>query len=127
MTLCSGSALLIDCRDDTVSPIGLPEGTVVHAVPSGVTRRLAGSAYAERRAACEAAERIVGPLRDAALVDLAAIDDATMRARARHVVTEIARVRDAAAAAGAGDAATLGRLMNESHASLADDFEITSD
>jgi galactokinase len=120
-----GSALLIDCRDNSTAPVALPPGTVAYAVHSGVARRLAGSAYAERRASCEAAEKIVGPLRDANLDDLAAIDDRTMRARARHVITENARVRSAAAAAEAGDAATFGRLMDESHASLRDDFAVS--
>ena len=120
-----GAALLIDCRDDTTTPVALPEGTVVHAVHSGVARRLAGSAYADRRASCEAAEQLVGPLRDASLADLATIDDPVVRARARHVVSENARVAAAVDAATAGDAGELGRLMDESHRSLRDDFDVS--
>jgi galactokinase len=121
-----GRALLIDCLDDSVTPVALPAGTVVHAVHSGVPRRLADSAYAERRAACEAAERVVGPLRRADLGALTAIDDPTVRARARHVVTENARVLAAADAAAGDDPESFGRLMDESHASLRDDFEVST-
>lgn len=118
-------ALLIDCRDDTVTPVALPDGVVAHAVPSGITRRLAGSAYAERRTACEEAEAIIGPLRDADASDLATITDPVMRARARHVITEIERVEAAVGAAAAGDATAIGALMNESHESLRLDFEVS--
>lgn len=124
-TAQAGAALLIDCRTETAEPVRLPEGTAVHAVHCGVTRRLVGSPYAERRAACEAAEEIVGPLRDATPADLARLDDEGLARRARHVVSEIGRVADAADAARAGDAAGLGRLMNESHRSLRDDFEVS--
>ncbi len=120
-----GAALRIDCRDDTYSPVALPQGTAVHAVHCGVSRRLVGSEYAERRAACEAAEAIVGPLRDASLADLAALDDAALRARARHVVTEIERVEEAVDACLGGESAALGSLMVASHASLRDDFAVS--
>ena len=116
------AALLIDCRDHSVEAVALPRGSAVHAVPSGVTRRLEGSEYGRRRAACEAAETIIGSLRDASVRDLSAIDDGMVRARARHVITEIARVQQAARA---DDAAELGRLMNASHASLRDDFAVS--
>jgi galactokinase len=128
LTICAasaGAALRIDCRDETYGPVRLPDQTVVHAVHSGVTRRLAGSEYAERRDACEAAQAIVGPLRDVSIGDTAAIDDPVLRARARHVVSEIARVEAAIEAADQNDAATFGALMVESHESLRDDFEVS--
>ena len=121
----AGSASLIDCRTDTVTPVALPDGVAVHAVHSGVARRLAGSEYADRRAACEAAESLIGPLRDADLDDVARLDDPVLRARARHVVNENARVAAAAEAAAAGDPTEFGRLMDESHASLRDDFDVS--
>jgi galactokinase len=120
-----GSALLIDCFDDTIRPVALPEGTAVHAVHSGVQRRLADSAYARRRAECERAEESIGPLRLARPGDEQAIADETVRRRARHVITEIARVGGAAEAAASNDAAGFGRLMTESHRSLRDDFAVS--
>jgi len=120
----AGSALLIDCRHETVGPVALPAGTAVHAIHCGVSRRLTASEYADRRADCEAAERTIGPLRDATIDRLGELDGVERR-RARHVITEIGRVRLAVDAATAGDAATLGRLMNESHVSLRDDFEVS--
>ncbi len=121
-----GAALLIDCRDLTVEAVPLPDGVVVHAVPSGTTRRLAGSAYADRRAACEAAEREIGPLRDADEAAVATLADPVLRRRARHVVGEIARVDAAACALRAGDVAAVGALMDDSHRSLRDDFEVST-
>jgi galactokinase len=117
----AGCALLIDCRTLEVSPVPLGEVDLV-VVDSGLPRRLAHSAYAERRAHCEAvAARLgVAALRDAALRQVE--DDP----RARHVVTENARVLAAADALAAGDAARVGRLMLESHASLRDDYEVST-
>ena len=82
-----GHALLIDCQSLTVTPVPLPADAEVVAVHSGVARRLAGSAYAERRAACEAAEAIIGPLRDATVDQLDALGDERLVRAARHVVT----------------------------------------
>jgi galactokinase len=89
---------------------------------SGAPRRLAGSAYAERRSACEAA---------AARIDVPALRDATPEQvandpRARHVVSENERVLAAADALAGGDVAALGRLMLESHASLRDDYDVST-
>lgn len=120
-----GHALRIDCRVDEVSPVPLPSGVAVHAIHSGVARRLEGSPYADRRRSCEAAEAEIGPLRDASLHAVDRIGDATIRSRARHVVSEIARVDAAVAAARADDAVTFGELMNASHVSLRDDFEVS--
>ena len=122
----AGHALLIDCTTEVVTPVRLPEGVEVVAVHSGEPRRLAGSAYALRRSACEKAAAVVGPLRDASLGDLGAIEDEVVRRRARHVVTENARVLAAAGALGTGDVGSVGRLMIESHASLRDDFEVST-
>jgi galactokinase len=120
-----GAALAIDCRDETFRSVPLPEASTVFAVHCGVSRRLIGSAYAERRASCEIAESQIGALRDSSLRDVARLKDPTIRARARHVVTEIGRVEAAIEACENGDSEALGRLMVESHQSLRDDFEVS--
>ncbi len=121
-----GHALLIDCHSLELTPIPVPPRVAITVVHSGQERELAGSAYGERRAQCEAAEEVVGPLRTATLDDVARIDDPVVRRRARHVVSENGRVRRAAAALRAGDVAALGDAMAASHASLRDDFEVST-
>ena len=123
-----GHALRIDCRSLAVCPVALPEDMAILIVHSGVARGLVEGAYNARRAQCEAAARAIGvsALRDADLATLAGagLDPLTL-ARARHVVTENARVLAAAEALAAGDLAAMGTLMAESHASMRDDFQIT--
>ena len=121
-----GAALLIDCSSLDLTPVALPGDVEVVVVHSGQSRTLAGSGYAERRAQCEAAEALIGPLRTATLEAAEAIEDPVLRRRARHVVTENARVRAVAAALPAGDLAAVGEAMAESHASLRDDFEVST-
>jgi galactokinase len=115
-------ALLLDCRSLEITPVRLPPDVGVLVVHSGTERQLAGSAYAERRAACEAAAARLGiaSLRDALPEQVA--DDPV----ARHVVRENARVLAFVDALRAGDAANAGRLMSESHASLRDDFAVST-
>jgi galactokinase len=123
----TGHALLIDCHALAIEPVPLPEAVEVRVVHSGESRRLAGSAYGERRAALQAAEEVVGPLRRIAdPVQLDRLDDPVLVRRARHVVTENARVRTVAAALRAGDLVTAGGAMAASHASLRDDFEVST-
>lgn len=121
-----GHALLIDCTTLAVEPVALPEGLEVVAVHCGEPRALAGSAYAERRAACDRAQAEVGPLRSASVADVERLDDDEARRRARHVVTEQARVGDAVAALRGDDRAALGALLAESHRSLRDDFGVST-
>ena len=121
-----GHALLLDCASLDVSPVALPEDIEIVALHSGRARGLAGSAYAARRAECEAAAAAVGPLREAALVDVESVRDPVLRRRARHVVTENARVQEAAQAMAAGDLTAAGAAMAASHRSLADDFEVST-
>jgi len=118
----AGHAVLIDCRDLSLDPIPLPDDLAIVVVHSGMARTLAGSQYAERRAACErvAARLGVKALRDATAEQVA--EDP----RARHVVSENARVLAAARALADGDTETLGRLLRESHASLRDDYEVST-
>jgi galactokinase len=95
----------------------------VLVIDSGVTRSLAGSRYNERRAECEEAARRLGlpSLRD--VDDAAAVEQLAepWRRRARHVVMENERVREALGA----DAQEFGRLMSASHQSLRDDYEVS--
>ncbi len=121
-----GKALLIDCGSLEVTQRSLPPAAEVVVVDSGQDRDLVDSGYAARRAQCEAAEELIGPLREARLGDLDVIEDPISRARARHVVTENARVLAFADALEAGALADAGRLMVESHRSLADDFEVST-
>ncbi len=116
-----GHALLLDCRTLEVRPVPLPEAVAVVVIHSGVERTLAGTAYSERRRACEeAAARLgVSALRDATPTQVA--DDPI----ARHVVSENARVLAAVEALTAGDLATVGRLLLASHASLRDDYRVS--
>jgi len=123
----SGHALLIDCHALTVEPVALPADVEVRVVHSGEQRTLAGSAYGERRAEVEAAEAVLGPLRlvtEPSAVDV--VDDPVLRRRARHVVSENARVRSMVAALRVGDMAEAGRAMAASHASLRDDFQVST-
>ncbi|HYI62940.1 MAG TPA: galactokinase [Acidimicrobiales bacterium] len=122
----AGHALLIDCHSLDVVPVPLPARAEVVVVDSGQARALAGSAYAERAAQCRAAEAAIGPLRRAAPGAEAAIADPVVRARARHVLTENTRVRATAEALAAGDLALVGAAMAESHASLRDDFGVST-
>ena len=117
-------ALLLDCTTNTVVPIPLPppdEAEIV--VIAGPARELAGTGYADRVDACRRVEEAIGPLRTASLDTVERIADLTLRRRARHVVSENARVRTLAMALAAGRLADAGRIMDASHASLRDDFE----
>lgn len=122
----AGHALLVDFTDGAVTPVEVPDGLEVVVVHSGQQRRLAGSAYAERRAACEAASARLGPLRAAALDDLAELRDPVLARRARHVITENARVLDFVEALRCHDRRRLGDVLAASHASLRDDFEVST-
>jgi galactokinase len=124
----AGNALLIDCREETFQVVPLPKSHRVVVLDTGKRRSLAESAYNEREAQCAAAARAYGvqTLRDAQLAQLtrAGIDEVTVR-RARHVITENARSLAAAEAMRSGDVALFGELMNASHESLRDDFEVS--
>jgi galactokinase len=121
----AGHALRIDCHAGSVDPIPLPDGLEVVVAHSGVRRALEHTPYAERVAELRAAEEVVGPLRLAGPDDLATLGDPLLRRRARHVVTENARVEAMVAALVAGDLPAVGRLLRESHASLRDDLEVS--
>ena len=115
--------LLLDTRSLDRRVLPLPAGAEVLVVDSGVPRTLAGSGYNTRREEVEEAARLLGvpELRD--VQDVTAVEELPppLRARARHVVTENARVLQAVEA----DAAGFGALMNASHLSLGDDYEVS--
>ncbi len=121
-----GHALLMDFTSLEVVPVPMPAGVDVVVAHSGEARALAGSAYAERRAQCEAAAEIIGPLREASEFHLARLEDPLLLRRARHVVTENRRVLEFADCLWMGDLAGAGRLMAASHQSLASDFEVST-
>lgn len=121
----AGHAMLIDFADLTHTPVTIPEDLDIVVVHSGQERQLVDSKYAERRASCELAAQRIGPLPGAALDDLSDLDPSLAK-RARHVMSECARVRDAADALRRNDPISVGRLMTESHASLRDDFEVST-
>jgi galactokinase len=126
----AGHALLIDCRSLATRAVPLPAGTALLIAHSRVRRGLVDSAYNERRQQCEEAARTLGV---AALRDVTAEQleqgrsqlSALVFRRARHVVSENARVLAAAQALQRGDMVQLSRLMAASHESMRQDFEIT--
>ena len=128
-------ALLLDCRTLDVKPVPLPENLATVVADTGVRRRLAASEYNVRRAQCEQAVQIldrylpnVSALRDVnpdELADLRARLPDIIYRRARHVVTDNARVLQAAEALRQGDVETVGELMKACHISLRDDYEVS--
>jgi galactokinase len=126
-----GHALLIDCRTLTVDPVPLPPDVAVVVLDTGTRRAVGASAYEERRRQCaEAAQRLgAAALRDVTTDDLAergAALEPVLLKRARHVVSENERTLRAAEALRRGQPAEVGALMNASHVSMRDDFEIST-
>ncbi len=125
--------ILLDCRSTEVQLVPLAgDGVSVLITNTNVKHELTGGEYAERRQQCEAAAAYfdVASLRDCTPAQIAAAPsnlDSVLRRRARHVVSEIARTVEAAAAIRAGDWTRMGQLMCASHASLRDDYEVSCD
>jgi galactokinase len=127
----AGHAILIDCRDLTRSATPLPPGVQVVVLDTGTRRRLTESSYNQRRAECETAAGAFGieSLRDLTAADLNDPPSGlcmTVLDRARHVVEENQRTLAAAEAMKIGDGSLLGSLMNQSHESLRDLYEVSS-
>jgi galactokinase len=131
----SAHALILDCRSLAYEALPIPDDVRLVISNSMVRHELAGGEYNRRRADCEAGVKIlqkqlpnVRALRDVALTDLERykneLPDRVYR-RCRHIITENARVLEAAEALKAGNLARFGRLMNESHRSLRDDYEVS--
>jgi galactokinase len=116
--------LFIDARSLEHRLIELPAGTELIVIDSGMPRTLAASKYNERRSECEEASRKLGvkALRDVTDPQLVEQLPEPLRRRARHVVLEDLRVLEAAKGV---SAERFGELMNASHASLRDDYEVS--
>jgi galactokinase len=122
-------ALFLDTRTLSFERVRLPRDLDLVVINSGVAHRHAGGDYITRRHECERAAELLGvrQLRDLALDDLprlTSLPDPLGR-RARHVVTEDARVLEAVEAMREGDAARLGQLFYASHASMRDDYAVS--
>jgi galactokinase len=125
-----GEALALDTSTLACERVAIPAGWRFAVIHSGETRALNDGRYALRRLECERAARAVGAealcradaRQEAAIEALAP----PLRGRARHALSEHRRTVAAVAALRAGNAAGFGRLMDESHASMRDDFEVTT-
>jgi galactokinase len=130
-------ALLIDCRSLDYELIPMPQEAALVIGNTKASRSLASSAYNERRSECEQGVALlqqvlpdIRALRDvssAQLEEHKALLPPVVYRRCRHVITENERVLQTVAALRAGDLATVGQLMNASHDSLRDDYEVSSE
>jgi galactokinase len=126
-------AVFLDCRtlDAKATPLSLKEnGLEIVVMDTRVAHRLTDGGYATRRQSCEEAAEIMGvtSLRDVTVESLEAsrnlLEDVVYR-RARHVVTENERVKKTVELLSSSGPKSIGQLMNESHASMRDDFQIS--
>lgn len=132
----AGCALLLDCRDLHIDAYEMPRATAIVAMDSGARRRLTDSAYNERRAACERAVSAIAhvqpgvtALRDVSprlLEECRRLLDAESYRRARHVVHESPRPAALLRALSASDFEGSGAILDDSHASLRDLYEVSS-
>ncbi|MGH2490214.1 MAG: galactokinase [Candidatus Limnocylindria bacterium] len=127
----TGEALLIDMRKAQIERVPIPGSVEIVVIDSGIAHDNAKQgAYNERRAQCDEAARRLGisALRDATLGDVERLapQNATLARRVRHVVSENERVRAFAAALRAGDLPRCGALVDASHASLREDFDVST-
>ncbi|MEF3365867.1 galactokinase [Methylocystis sp. 9N] len=131
----AGSALLLDCRSLEAKPVAIDPSARLVVCDTMIRHRLVADEYNERRDECERAVALlssgidgVSALRDVSIEALMRhaedLPEVIFR-RARHVVSENARTLRAAAALESGDLATCGRMMDLSHASLRDDYEVS--
>jgi len=130
-----GHALLLDCRDGSVDQVPFDlsaDGLSLLVMNTRAEHALVDGQYARRRRSCEEAAQLLGlmSLREVAFGDLATsldrLPDQQMRARTRHIVTEIERVRQTAGLLRDGRLRDVGAVFNASHASMRNDFEISS-
>ena len=129
----AGHALFLDCRDQSIRLVPFDAdgaGLVMLVIDTKVSHSHAGGGYASRRASCELGAEVLGvkALRDVGLDDLdgaaGRLDPVTFR-RVRHVVTENERVLLAVGLLDSSGPEAMGPLLDASHASMRDDFEIS--
>jgi galactokinase len=131
----SGHAMMLDCRSLDFDHVAIPAELRFLVVHSGVSHRVSTGSYNFRREECEEAVRLLAQsipgiscLRDVSQDQLESrrkLLDSTLYQRCRHVVTENRRVGEAVTALGNTDLQQLGSLVNQSHNSLRDDFEVS--
>jgi galactokinase len=129
----NGFALLLDCRD--LSTRNIPFDVASHGlelliIDTQAHHALTDGGYAERRASCEsvAAKLHVKSMRELTIAQLDSSRDQlseTQYIRARHAITEMKRVLDCVEALSSGDFVNVGQLMNQSHLSLRDDYNVS--
>ncbi|HEY3842810.1 MAG TPA: galactokinase family protein [Acidimicrobiales bacterium] len=121
-----GHALHIDFSTLEQRQVAIPPAAAFVIVHSGTTRTLGGSPYATRRAECELAANHIGrPLGRCDLGDLSALAEPVLRRRARHVITECARVREVERLLARGNLAGVGAVLTDGHRSLAEDYRVS--
>jgi galactokinase len=129
-----GQALMLDCRSLEFCAVPLPASVRLVICNTMVKHELASSEYNQRRAECETGVELlrrsmptVRALRDVSMNQLSITNSLppVIASRCRHVVSENARVREAAAALESGDLGRFGRLLAASHASLRDDYKVS--
>ena len=124
------NALLIDCKDLTISQVKLPESAAIVVMDTGTRRELVDSEFANRRQTCETVARAleVPSLRYATHSGLTQLDSsyAPHLKRARHVISENIRTKKAVEAITTQNITELGELMTESHQSLQFEYEVSS-
>jgi len=127
----AGHALFIDCRNLEMKPVKLPEGIRVMILDTMTRRGLVDSLYNERHSQCLQAAEILGKsiLREVSLTELQAQSSKLsplLYRRAGHVISENQRVKHAVGAMRSNDLKLLGQLMQQSHVSLRDNFEVSN-
>ncbi len=123
------SALFIDTRSGACEAVPIPGQVELLVIDSGIVHEHAGGEYRIRRAECEAAARTLGvpALRDASGERLSSVPlPAPLDRRARHVVTENERVLEMRLALLRGNIPAAGALMNASHRSMSEDFDVST-
>jgi galactokinase len=122
-------ALFLDARSRQYERVVLPSAAAIGVIDSGIAHDHATGQYRVRRRECEEAAALlgVGSLREVSVADLPRVEalPEPLNRRARHVITENARVLRAVEAFRADDVIGAGRLFRESHASMRDDFAVS--
>ncbi len=122
-------ALFLDTRDLSWQLVRIPSTAELAVINSGIRHDIAAGSYRTRREECDAAAQALGvtDLRDQSDLQMRRVEalPEPLRRRARHVVSENARVLAAVDALRKRDIARVGALMDASHASLRDDYEVS--